>query len=151
MPQTVEQRIDQVLVAEQLVPLIEIKRRRDDGRDAVVTLVDETEEGVGLFRLDRQIVDLVDDEGLTAAQTLQQAASGAVGEGCVEVVEQILRIVEAAAVAIEAGFAQNADGYCRLACPGLAGEHDVVGTAQEATISGANTASAPEPATTSGL
>jgi hypothetical protein len=40
MPQTVEQRIDEVFLLEQLVPVGEIERRRNDGRDAVVALVD---------------------------------------------------------------------------------------------------------------
>jgi hypothetical protein len=36
-----------------------------------------------------------------------------------KLVEQVLLIIEAAAVAVEAGFAQNANGKSSLASPGL--------------------------------
>ena len=72
VPQTVEQRIDEVFLVEQLVPVGEIERRRDDGRDAIVALVDEPEEGIGLPRLHVEIVDLVDDRRLQPAQPLEQ-------------------------------------------------------------------------------
>src|SRR6266566_8979214 len=92
MLQAVEERIDQGLFLEQLVPLGQIEIGGDDGGDAVVALVHEAEEGVGLLRLEGEIADLVDDQGLQLAQALEQPCG----------VEQRLGIVEAAAVAVEA-------------------------------------------------
>src|SRR5262249_12272139 len=87
--------------------------------------------GIGLFRLDVEVVELVDDQRLQAAQPLEQPRGRAVGKGGVKLIEQILSIIEAAAVAVEAGFAQNADGNARLAGPRFPAEHNVVGPAQE--------------------
>jgi hypothetical protein len=88
---------------------------RDDGGDAVVALVHEAEEGVGLFRLEGEIADLIDDQRLQTAQTCEQTRRGAIGQRGIELVEQRLGIVEAAAVAVEAGFAQEPKGYSGLA------------------------------------
>src|SRR5215475_4058342 len=131
VPQAVEEGIDEMLLPKQLVPVVELERRRDDGRDAIVALVDEPEERVGLLRLDVEIVDLVDDQRLQPAQPLEQPGSRAVGERGVKLIEEVLGIIEAAAVAIEAGFAQDADGNSRLAGPGFPREHDIVCPAQE--------------------
>src|SRR5262249_37085451 len=131
MPQAVEKGIDEVLRLEQLVPVVELERSRDDGRHSIVALVDEPEEGIGLLRLDVEIVDLVDDQRLQPAQPLEQPGSRAVGKRGVKLIEEVLGIIEAAAVAVEAGFAQNADGNASLAGPRLPRENDVVGPAQE--------------------
>jgi hypothetical protein len=55
MLQSIEQRIDQRLLVEQLIPVWQIEVSRDDCRDAVVALIHQPEEGVGLFRLERQV------------------------------------------------------------------------------------------------
>src|ERR1700731_5221197 len=52
MLQAVEQRVDKVFFLEQLVPVGQIEIRRDDGRNAVVALIHETEERVYLFRFE---------------------------------------------------------------------------------------------------
>jgi hypothetical protein len=131
MLQAVEQRIDQGFFLEQLVPVGQIEIGRDDGRDAAVTLVHETEEGVGLFRLEGQVAEFVDEQNLQTAQAFEQPRGGAIGERCVEFVEQRLGVVEAAAVTVEAGFAQETKSYSRLAGSGRTDQQDVVGAAQE--------------------
>src|SRR5262249_32372047 len=112
-------------------PLVELERGRDDGRHSVVALVNEPEEGIGLPWLHVEIIDLVDNERLQAAQPLAQPRGRTVGKGGAELIEQVLRIIEAAAVAVEARFAQNADRNSTLAGPSLARENDVVSSAQE--------------------
>ena len=56
---------------------------------------------------------------------------GAIGERGVELVEQVLGVVEAAGVAVEAGLAQQADGDSGLAGAGRTDEQDIVVAAQE--------------------
>jgi hypothetical protein len=48
----------------------------------------------------------------------QEPRGRAVGERSVEFVEQVLSIIEAPAISIEAGFAQNADRDPGFASPG---------------------------------
>jgi len=60
MLQAIEQRIDQRLLVEQIIPAWQIEVGGDDSRDAVVALVHQAEEGVGLFRLERQVAQFVD-------------------------------------------------------------------------------------------
>jgi hypothetical protein len=108
VPQAVEQRVDEMLLLEQLVPVLELQRRGDDRRHAVVAPVDQPEEGIGLLGLHREIVDLVDHQRLQAAQALEQPCGRAVGERRIELVQQLLRIVKAAAIAVEAGLPQDA-------------------------------------------
>src|SRR5215510_5432327 len=129
VPQAVEQRIDEVFLLEQLVPVGQIQGRRDDGRHAIVALVDEAEEGIGLLRLHVEIVDLVDDKRLKAAQTFEQPRCRAVGKRGIKLIEEVLSIIEAAAVAVETGLAQNANGNSGLARAGLPREHDVISAA----------------------
>src|SRR5262249_44923795 len=131
VPQAVEPRIDEVFLLEQLVPVGEIEGGRDDRRHTVVALVDEAEEGIGLLRLHVEIVDLVDDKRLQAAQTLEQPRGRAVRKGGIKLIEEILSIIEAAAVAVETGLAQNADGNSGLARAGLPREHDVISAVWE--------------------
>jgi hypothetical protein len=57
--------------------------------------------------------------------------SGAIGQRGIELVEQRLGVVEAAAVAIETSFAQKAEGDSGLAGAGRPDEQDIVGAAQE--------------------
>src|SRR5271166_1651785 len=60
MLQAIEQRIDQRLLVEQVIPVRQIEVGGDDRRDAVVALIHQTEESVGLFGLERQVAELVD-------------------------------------------------------------------------------------------
>ena len=95
---------------EHLVPLEQIEIVGDGGGDAVVALVHEAEEG--------EIADLVDEQRLHLSQTFEQPRGAMIGERGIEIIEQRLGIVEAAAVAVEPGFAQQPDGYSGLAVPG---------------------------------
>ena len=83
------------------------------------SIVHQPEEGVCLFRLDRQIAQLVDQQGLHAAWLAEQPGGRAIGQRGVEFIEQDLSIIEAAAVAIEAGLAQQPDPSPVLPVPGL--------------------------------
>jgi hypothetical protein len=65
------------------------------------------------------------------AQALEQPRGGAIGERGIELVEQRLGIVEAAAVAVEAGFAQEPEGDTGFAGAGRTDEQDIFGAAQE--------------------
>src|SRR5208283_5068625 len=91
----------------------------------------QPEEGVCLLWLDRQIAKLINQQGLHAAQLAQQPGGRAIGQRGVKFVEQDLRIVEAAAVAVEAGFTQQPDPQSSFTSTGSADQQDIVGTAQE--------------------
>ena len=106
MLQAIEQRIDEGLLLEQLVPRGEVQVGRDDRRNAVIPLVHEAEEGVALFRLEGQISELIDEQRLERAQVLEELWRGAIGERGVEFIEQNLGVVEAAVVTVlkEPGF-----------------------------------------------
>ena len=108
-----------------------IEIRRDDGRHAPVALIHQAEEGVGLFGLEGQIPDFVNDKWLQARELSEQFGRRAIGERSVELVEQFLGVVEAARVAVEAGLAQQADRDSGLAGAGLTDQNDVLVAAQE--------------------
>src|SRR4051794_33754459 len=127
MLQSVDQRVDQGLLVEQPVPVWQIEIGGDDRRDAVVALIHQPEERVGLLRLDRQIAELIDQQRLHAAELGHQPGGGAIGERGVEFIEQDLRIVESAAMAVEAGLTQQPQRQARFAGAGLADEQDIVG------------------------
>ena len=74
MLQAIEQCIDQRLLVEQLIPVWQIEVCSDDRRDAVVALVHQPEEGVGLFRLERQVAQLVNDQRSHPAHLGQQSS-----------------------------------------------------------------------------
>jgi hypothetical protein len=60
MLQPIEQCVDERLLVEQIIPVRQIEVCSDDCRDAVVALIHQPEEGVGLFWLERQVAELVD-------------------------------------------------------------------------------------------
>ena len=80
MLQAIEQRIDQSFFVEQVIPIRQIEIGGDDRRDAIVALIHETEEGVGLFRLERQVAEFVNDQWAHPAHLGQQSCGGAIGQ-----------------------------------------------------------------------
>ena len=60
MLQAVEQRVDEGLALELFIPLRVVEIGRDDGADAVIALIEEVEEGVGLLGVDAEIAEFVD-------------------------------------------------------------------------------------------
>src|SRR5271165_4119287 len=60
--QPIDQGVDQGLLVEQIVPLGKVEVGGDDGGGAVVALIHQTEEGVGLFGLEGQVAELVNEE-----------------------------------------------------------------------------------------
>jgi hypothetical protein len=69
------------------VPLVIPQIRRDDGGVAMIALFHQLEEGVGLFGLEIQVTELVDQQDIQTGQTIQQTARGAVGQRCVQLIE----------------------------------------------------------------
>ena len=129
MLQAIEQSVDQRLFLEQLVPIGEFEIRRDNCRHAIVARIHQAEEGVDLFRLERQIPQLVNQQDLHRAQSFEQSRGGPVGQRSVELVEQSLSAVEAAAIAIEASFAQQSDGKSGFSGSGRPDQQNIVGAA----------------------
>ena len=60
MLQAIEQSVDQRLFLEQFVPIGEFEIGRDNCRHAIVARIHQAEEGVDLFRLERQIPQLIE-------------------------------------------------------------------------------------------
>ena len=104
---------------------------RDDGGTAGVALLHELEKDVGLLRLDVQVAQLVDDQQRICGQFVDELARGAVRQGGVHLVEQVLRLDEQPPVAILEGLEQDPRGEAGLAHPGPADEHDVLGLGDE--------------------
>jgi len=76
-------------------------------------------------------VTLINDQRTHAAHLGQQPRGGAVGQRGVQLVEQHLRVIEAAAVTVETRLAQQSHGQSGFARTRFADEQDVVGPAQE--------------------
>jgi len=53
----------------------------------MIALFHQLEEGVGLFGLEIQVTELVDQQDIQTGQTIQQTARGAVGQRCVHLIE----------------------------------------------------------------
>src|SRR5208283_5395840 len=60
--QPIAQGVDQGLLVEQSGPVGKVEVGGDDGGGAVVALIHQTEEGVGLFGLEGQVAELVNEE-----------------------------------------------------------------------------------------
>ena len=80
MLQAIEQRIDQRLLVEQIVPVRQIEVCSDDRRYTAVALVHQAEEGVGLFRLQRQVPEFVNEQRAHPAHLSQQLGGRAIGQ-----------------------------------------------------------------------
>ena len=129
--EAVEQGVDQGLIAEQVVPLVEVEVGRDDGTLAGVALLQELEQGVGMLGLEVHVAQFVNDEGIVGGQPLEQAGGGVIGERGVELVDQVLGVVEAAAVPVDQRLAQEADGQSRLPGAGRTDQDQVLGPLDE--------------------
>lgn len=124
--------VEQCLALEQLVPRWIVEIGRNDARPPSVAHGDELEQGVDLFGFQRQVSQLIDQQGVIAAETVEQPRGGAIGQGGVELIEQILCLVEASAITVEKELAQQADGETRLAGARGPDEHQVLRPLQEA-------------------
>ena len=101
MPQAIEQGIDQRFVLEQAAPLVAGGVDGDEGGGALVAFIEQREQGVALFRLETEVSQLVDQQDRIPGQAPDQPARRLIGQGCVESVDQILGLVETAAVVMQ--------------------------------------------------
>jgi hypothetical protein len=126
MLETVKQGIDERLALEEVVPLGVVEVSGDEGGLATIAIVHEFEKGIDLFGLQGQISQFVNDQDVIATETPKELGGGAVGQGGIEGVEEVLGMVETASVAVEQGLAQQANGQSRLAGAGRADEDDIL-------------------------
>jgi hypothetical protein len=87
VPHAAQQRVHHGFVAQKVVPLGIPQVGGDDRRVAMIALFHQLEEGVGLFGLEIQVTELVDQQDVQTGQPIQQTARGAVGQRCVHLVE----------------------------------------------------------------
>src|SRR5207237_10024390 len=82
-----------------------------------------------------RIGSFVDEQYVESCQLVEEHSGGAVCQGGVHVVEEILGSDEASAIAVLQGFEQKADGEPCLADAGGADEDEVFGSGDEIEIS----------------
>src|SRR5208337_905911 len=122
--QPIDQCVDQGLLVEQIVPLGKVEVG-DDGGGAVVALIHQTEEGVGLFGLEGQVAELVNEERTITAHLLEEFGGRPIGQGGVKLVQEGLGVIKTAAMAVQTGLPQQTHGQAGFAGSRLAYEQDV--------------------------
>jgi hypothetical protein len=90
-------------------------------------LLQELEEDVGLLWFYVRVPELINGQHVHVRQRLQESAGGPIRQGCIHLIEQILRLNEQRPIAILHGFARQRDHQAGLADTGLADEHNVLG------------------------
>lgn len=85
----------------------------------------QLEKGIGLLGPQVEIAHFVNEQYVEACQLVEELSGGAVGEGGIHVVEEILGSDEASAIAVLQGFEQKADGEPRFADTGRPDEDEV--------------------------
>jgi hypothetical protein len=75
VPHAAQQRVHHRFVAQKVVPLVIPQIRRDDGGVAMIALFHQLEEGVGLFGLEIQVTELVDQQDVQTGQPIQQTGA----------------------------------------------------------------------------
>ena len=88
------------LLPRKFCPLGVVEVGGDDGGPAPIALLHQLEEDVGLLRPEVEIAHLVDQQDVDPDQAVEQLARGAVGEGGVHLVEEVLRAHEEPAVTV---------------------------------------------------
>src|SRR5581483_4744151 len=92
VPQAAQQSIDHRLVAEEVGPLVVVQVRCNDCWMLAVAFLHQLEKDVGLLWFQIQISKFIDQEDVQARKAVQQSPRGAIGQGCVHLVEQVLSL-----------------------------------------------------------
>jgi hypothetical protein len=100
-------------------------------RFLVVALLHELEEDVGLLGTTVHVPELVNAKDVEAGEAIDELSRGAIGEGGVHLVEEVLGPDEEATVAVLEGLEEDSRGEARFPDAGLADEDDVFGLADE--------------------
>src|SRR5208282_1481835 len=129
--QPIDQGVDQRLLVEQIVPLGQVEVGGDDGGGAVVALIHQTEEGVGLLGLEGQVAEFVNEERTITAHLLEKFSGRPIGQGGVKLVQEGLGVIKTAAMAVQTGLPQQTHGQAGFAGSRLAYEQDVLVAPQE--------------------
>ena len=101
----------------------------------MVALFHELEEDVGLLGFDVQIPQLIDRQNVDVGERAQEPAGGAIGEGGVHLVEQILRFDKERAVAVLHGLEHERAHESGFADTGFTDEDEVLGLGDEGELS----------------
>ncbi len=131
MPETIEQRLDHLFLAEEAVPVVVVEVGGDDGGLPAVAFFHQLEEDVGLLRLQVQVPHLVNDQQVDAGEAVQQLSGRPVREACVHLVEQVLRLDEQAAVPSLERLEQDPDAQAGLPDASVANQDEVAGPVHE--------------------
>lgn len=101
MFQAIEEGIDQRLFLEEIIPFGVIQVRCNDCGFFPVSFPHEFKEGIDLFWFEGQVPEFVDQQQIVAAEAAEEFWGGGIGQRGVELIEEVLGVGEAAAVAGE--------------------------------------------------
>ena len=83
---------------EEVIPFGVIQVRGNEGGFSPISFSDQFEEGVDLFGFKGEIAQFIDEEQVVAAEMVDEFWGGAIGQGCVEVIDEILCVIESSSV-----------------------------------------------------
>jgi hypothetical protein len=121
-----QQRFDHGPVTEEVGPFVVVEIAGDDGGPAAVPFFHELEKRVGLFGLEIEIAEFVDQKDVQTGQPFQELARGAVRQRRVHLVEQVLGADELAAVSVLDSFEQDAGRQSGFSDTGRTDEDEVL-------------------------
>src|SRR6202040_3547908 len=124
--QTTQQRVSQRMIAEEALPFWVRQICCNNCRAAVMALLHELEEDVGLFGFRVDISELIDQKQVYLAQGLQEPAGRALGERCVHLIEQLLRFEEECPVAVLHRLQEQATGKSGFSDAGFTDEDNIL-------------------------
>ena len=122
-----EESLDEGFVPEEVVPFVVVEVGGDEGWASPVSFFEELEEDVGLLGMEVEVTELVDEQDIDADQLIEELSSGAVGEGSIHFIEEVLSPDEEAAVAVLDGLHEKPGGESGLSDSRRPDEDDVLG------------------------
>src|SRR5712691_13375303 len=100
MAQSAQKGVDHGAVAQEVVPFVIVEIAGHNRGPAVIALFHEFEKDVGLFRLEVEVPEFIDQKDIQSGQPFQELACGAVGERSIHIIKQVLSTNELTTVTI---------------------------------------------------
>ena len=95
---------------EEVIPIGVVEVGGDDGGFSPIAFSHEFEEGVDLFGFEGEIAQFIDEEQIVAAEMVDEFRGGAIGERCVEFIDEILCVIESPPVSGKECLMEEAAG-----------------------------------------
>jgi len=127
MAQATQQGVNHRPAAEKVLPLFVGEICGNDRGLAPVALLHEFKEDVGLLGLDIDVTQFVYEEHIESHEAVEELARGAVSQGGIHLVEQVLCPNELTTVAILEGLEQDTASESGLTDPSFAYKDDILG------------------------